>query len=105
MYYNVLFVNDLIAILPSFTASWLSIEADDITHENTFSVAVSGFTVSRLATSDIVLKHCARESIRNDLMSPGYRGWSYWKRSDEVHSVVGPGPVPYTLLARLSIGL
>ena len=30
---------------------------------------------------------------------------SYWKRGDEVHSTVGSGPVPYTLLARLSIGL
>ena len=24
-------------------------------------------------------------------MSPGYRGWSYWKRSDEVHLVRGLG--------------
>ena len=39
------------------------------------------------------------------LMSPGHRGGSYWKRSREVRLVVGSGPVSYTLLARLSIGL
>ena len=31
------------------------VETDDITHENTTSVAVSGFRVSRLAASDIIL--------------------------------------------------
>ena len=38
-------------------------------------------------------------------MSPGHRGGSYWKRNREVHLVVGPSPVLYILLARLSIGL
>ena len=39
------------------------------------------------------------------LISPGYRGWPVLMRGDEVHSVVGSGPVPYTSLARLNIGL
>ena len=39
------------------------------------------------------------------LILPGYRGWSVVMRGDEVHSIVGSGPVPYTLLAQLSIGL
>ena len=39
------------------------------------------------------------------LTSPGCRGWPVVMRGDEVHSVVGSGPVPYTSLARLNIGL
>ena len=39
------------------------------------------------------------------LISPDHFAGSYWKRVDEGHSIVGSGPVPYTLLARLSIGL
>ena len=38
------------------------------------------------------------------LIPPGYRGWPVMMRGDEVHSIVGSGPVAYTLLARLSIG-
>ena len=39
-------------------------------------------------------------------MSPGHRdGGSYWERSREVPLVVGSGPVPYKLLARISICL
>ena len=39
------------------------------------------------------------------LISPGHRGWPVVMRGDEVHLIVGSGPVSYTLLARLSIGL
>ena len=39
------------------------------------------------------------------LVSPGYRGWPVVMGGGEVRSVVGSGPVPYSLLARLSIGL
>ena len=39
------------------------------------------------------------------VISPDPFPGSYWKSGDEVHSFVVSGPIPYTLLARLSIGL
>ena len=96
--------HDLIAIATLSFTSRAIVETDDITHENTLSVAVSGFTVSRLATSDIILN-----SVLDTVYARIDVTWlpclSVVMRCDEVHSIVGSGPVPYTLLARLTIGL
>ena len=75
------------------------------THEIMLFASVSGFRVSRLATILHYTELCTRDSIRMDSCHLVHRGGSYWKRSREVHLVVGSGPVPYTLLARLSICL
>ena len=55
-----------------------------------------------LTTADIILKHCGGGTVPKRLISPG---WPVVMGSGEVRSTVGSGPVPYTLLARLSIGL
>ena len=97
--------HDLIAIryVYSMPRGYQSRHRD--THEIMFSVAVSGFRVSRLATPDIILKHCGGGIVPKRLISPGYRGWPVVMGSGEVRPVVGSGPVPYTSLARLNIGL
>ena len=54
-----------------------------------FTVSRLGFMV--LTTSLFYIDHCTRYSMRKDLISPGYRGWTVLKRGAEVHSVVGLG--------------
>ena len=58
-----------------------------------------------LTTADIILKYCGGGTVPKRLISAGYRGWPVAVGSGEVHLVLGSGPVPYILLARLSIGL
>ena len=80
------------------------VETDDITHENVLSLAVWNL-VYLLTTGRLCVEHYTRYSMRKDLISLGYRGWAVLKVGAEVLSVVDLGPAPYTLLARLSVGL
>ena len=95
-------IHDLIVITTLSFTPWATVKVGD-THEIMFSVA--GIWSIVWLRYYFTLKHCGGGTVPKSWYHLIVLWPAVVMKADEVHSIVGSGPVPYTLLARLSIGL